>query len=79
MTPTNRCADCRFWSRYSEAFDIQFRVADRGQCSSPGFVCANDLRGEKAKGYQLVYWDDECYGAGFDTGENFGCNAWAAK
>jgi hypothetical protein len=27
----------------------------------------------------LCYWDSESYAAGFDTGENFGCLAWAAK
>jgi hypothetical protein len=27
----------------------------------------------------LCYWDSESYSAGFDTGENFGCLAWAAK
>ena len=21
----------------------------------------------------LLYWDYECYGAGFETGQNFGC------
>ena len=84
MTPTNRCADCRYWSRYSDKYDLAYHGADRGQCSSPAFVCANDLvtdRGAtgKANSDQLCYWDSESYAAGFDTGENFGCLAWAAK
>ena len=80
MTPTNRCQDCRYWKRYFMKFDMECHGADRGECSSPRFVCANDLRSfQQANNDQLCYWDSESYSAGFDTGENFGCLAWAAK
>ena len=67
------CIDCLYWTRLTERPYYPDRGTKFGDCSRGHFVYTGDgqfpLRGD-----ELLYWDCEsCSGAGFETGECFGC------
>lgn len=66
-----RCGTCKHWVRTPDRRGTHF-----GECGSEKFVYSvydpTPIDG-------LRYWDTDDYMASFNTGENFGCNAWEAK
>lgn len=72
------CKDCAHWTRYKDMKDdgLERTYKDTydphmGKCECPKFVYSES--GGKFKADELAYWDSEGYGAGFGTGEDFGC------
>jgi hypothetical protein len=75
-TQTGRCKTCKHWTRCTRDIEIRrFGGQHVGKCESPKFVHEVDA-GPAQDG--LSYWDYEECGAGFETGEDFGCVHWVA-
>ena len=67
MKRKKSCGSCRYWTR--------------GKDECYGGVCSNDKFVERDDTPKdgLSYWDYECYSAGFNTGEDFGCIHWTPR
>lgn len=75
-----RCGTCKHWKRYDSKYQQNLMGNHAGDCWSDKFVYQQDLSGNvKTPVDGLLYWDCEGYMASFNTGENFGCNAWEAQ
>lgn len=74
---TGRCGTCKHWTRYADEFDVSYYGKHAGYCISNKFVYSDPATETPHDG--LLYWDGESYGAGFNTGENFGCVHWVSK
>lgn len=59
MNELIRCKDCKYWNSESKT------------CSNDKFIYSDTVKDLPDDG--LLYYDYECYSAGFYTGENFGC------
>lgn len=57
------CKECKHWKRDENS--------KRGDCNSENFIY--NIGDDKDNRDCLEYWDCESYGAGFNTGEDFGC------
>jgi len=59
-----RCKDCRYWDQIQ---GNEFK----GKCYNEHFQYEYNITEENKD--CLIYWDFECYNAGFETGSDFGC------
>ena len=59
------CQNCVNWERINDKSVF-------GECNCDNFVYTGKID-PPVKNDILTYWDCECYSAGFETGENFGC------
>ncbi len=73
-TQTGRCKTCKHWERYTNAFEMKYYGTHAGKCGSKKFLYDGQVTLQDG----LSYWDHEDYGAGFNTGEDFGCVHWVA-
>lgn len=69
------CKNCKHWERHKD--DVLTRlggIKKNGYCNHEKFLYSDESTNEELEaGDTLNYWDYENYGAGFETGENFGC------
>lgn len=76
------CQDCKYWIRKVD-FAVMLAQRNRetppeskensGECLHPTFVYTGDSYPKHTPENGLSYFDAEGYGAGFETGQNFGC------
>jgi hypothetical protein len=75
------CATCKFWDPKSKVIMARHDWSPPpygvGACDCPSFAYVG--RGHVMKRDGLGYWDAECWGAGLQTGPDFGCVHWCAK
>jgi hypothetical protein len=71
------CKNCKYWHKYTDDFDVEYHGPMMGVCHSDKFRYKESS--EKAKPDELMYWDDEGYSAGFETGADFGCVHFSLK
>jgi hypothetical protein len=68
------CGTCKYFTPYTDAFDLEYHGAHAGRCSCDKFV-----ENAKVPVDGLGYWDYESYSAGFEVGAGFGCIHWMAR
>ena len=76
----NTCETCAAWTQ-EEPRGCARLPKGFGYCVSPKFYYTGDGTDDPAEGEVdcLTYWDCEGYGAGFETGKDFGCIHWTKK
>ena len=71
----NLCKNCKYWTQHVGPYkDTHF-----GSCSNEKFVYTFTSLNKDVPDDGLGYWDEECYKAYFETGENFGCIHFESK
>ena len=64
------CKTCKWWGGWSS-------FPTHAPCRNKKFIYKGDS--DEFDKDTLVYWDVEAYGAGFATGEGFGCIHWSSR
>lgn len=65
------CKTCDYCNRRTDDYTLKKCGDFLGWCRCKKFVYTGDNKKTQPNG--LGYWDSESYGAGFETGANFGC------